>query len=142
MSLGTGGYSESARRHQTRGLIVLTIWLVVIAGAATPSGAHSKLVQSVPADRSVVGESPSRVRLWFNERIEPAYAELSVREEGGKQVDAGDVAVDPASGVAMSVGIPGLPPGTYRVRYRVVSVDGHVVEGSLTFTVKSPRAGK
>ena len=158
MSLGTGGYTEFARRHMTlrpatphspsrlrgagRGLIVLTVWLVVIAGAATPCGAHSKLVQSVPADRSVVGESPSRVRLWFNERIEPSYAELSVREAGGKQVDAGDIAVDPTNGVAMSVGIPRVPPGIYSVRYRVVSVDGHVVKGNLTFTVKSPRGGK
>lgn len=29
----------------------------------------------------------------------------------------------------------------YRVRCRIVSVDGHIVEGSVNFTVKSPRGG-
>jgi len=125
-----------------RSLIIVTVWLAVIVCAATPARAHSKLLQSVPADRSVVGESPSRVRLSFNERIEPAYAELSVWVDGGKQVDTGDVTVDPANPVAMSVGLGKLPPGRYTVRYRVVSVDGHVVKGSLTFTVKPPQGGK
>jgi hypothetical protein len=33
---------------------------------------------------------------------------------------------------SLSVGIPPLAPGTYTVRYRVLSVDGHVVESERT----------
>ena len=32
---------------------------------------------------------------------------------------------------------PNLDPGRYTVRFRVLSVDGHVVESSYTFTVKA-----
>jgi copper resistance protein C len=30
-----------------------------------------------------------------------------------------------------------LAPGRYTVRYRVLSVDGHIVESSFDFTVKA-----
>jgi methionine-rich copper-binding protein CopC len=32
--------------------------------------------------------------------------------------------------------LPPISPGTYTVRYRVLSVDGHVVEAAFSFTVK------
>ena len=39
----------------------------------------------------------------------------------------------------LSLSLPPLRPGRYSVKFRVLSVDGHVAESSLTFTVKSPR---
>jgi methionine-rich copper-binding protein CopC len=39
----------------------------------------------------------------------------------------------------LSVGVPTLPAGVYTVRYRVVSIDGHVVEAEFTFTVRPAR---
>ena len=33
---------------------------------------------------------------------------------------------------------PNLGPGRYIVRFRVLSVDGHVVESSYIFTVRAP----
>jgi hypothetical protein len=119
-----------------RWFVALVIPLVSAAMAASTAGAHAKLARSVPADRSSVAEAPSRLKLWFNERIEPQYAKVSVWGAGNRQVDAGDQAIDPADPTALTVGIPNLAPGAYTVRYRVLSVDGHVVEGTLTFTVK------
>ena len=116
--------------------LALVVLLVAVTVVASVAGAHAKLVRSVPADRSSVADAPSRLRLWFNEPIEPAYAKVSVWGAGNRQVDAGDQAIDPADPTTVSVGIPNLAPGAYTVRYRVLSVDGHVVEGTLTFTVK------
>jgi len=53
------------------------------------------------------------------------------------QVDAGDAAVDAADPILLSVSTPNLAPGRYTVRYRVLSVDGHIVESSFAFTVKA-----
>ena len=36
----------------------------------------------------------------------------------------------------LSVTLPPLPPGTYSVRYRVLSVDGHVIDSSFSFTIR------
>ena len=109
------------------------------AGALSPAiaPAHSLLVRSEPGRNATVAHAPERVKLWFGERIEPAYAKLSVWSEAGKQVDAEDATVAPDDPALLSVSTPGLGPGRYTVRFRVLSVDGHVVESSFAFTVKA-----
>jgi len=37
--------------------------------------------------------------------------------------------------VLLRVSLPVLPPGAYRVTWRVLSVDAHVTEGDFTFDV-------
>jgi methionine-rich copper-binding protein CopC len=123
----------------TRGRAILYAALAV-AGALSPAAApaHSLLVRSEPGRSATVTRAPERVRLWFSERIEPAYAKLSVWSEAGTQVDAGDAAVDSNDPTLLSVSTPTLGPGRYTARFRVLSVDGHVVESSFAFTVKAP----
>lgn len=101
-----------------------------------PAWSHAYLVRSTPAARSVVARAPERVQLWFNERLEPAYSSLSVQNASGVPVDQRDVLVGPDDRRRLSVGVPALSPGRYVVRYRVLSVDGHVVESTFAFTVK------
>lgn len=123
----------------TRGRAILCAALAV-AGALSPASApaHSLLVRSEPGGNATVTRTPERVKLWFSERIEPAYAKLSVWSEAGKHADAGDAAVAPDNPALLSVSTPDLSPGRYTVRFRVLSVDGHVVESSFAFTVKAP----
>ena len=112
--------------------------LLAVAVALIPltASAHSVLVRSEPARGAALARAPQRVRLWFSERIEPAYAQLSVWSAPGVRVDAGDAAVDPGDPTLLSASTPGLGPGRYTVRYRVLSVDAHVVESSFEFSVK------
>jgi methionine-rich copper-binding protein CopC len=97
---------------------------------------HAYLVRSAPAARATVARAPERVQLWFNERLEPAYSRVSVWSGDGTRVDAGDVQVAASEPTRLSVGVPGLPAGRYTVKYRVLSVDGHVVEAEFAFTVR------
>jgi len=115
------------------------ILLAALAAAAlgAPAAAHSVLVRAEPGRNATVTRPPGRVRLWFSERIEPAYARLSVWSEAGDRVDADDAAVDASAPALLSVTTPGLGPGRYIVRYRVLSVDGHIVESSFAFTVRA-----
>lgn len=118
------------------------VLLVAIGAAAlglwlpAPASSHAYLVRSMPAARAVVGRAPERVQLWFNERLEPAYCRVSVWSVDGQRVDAGDVQVAPTEARLLSVGVPPLPAGAYTVKYRVLSVDGHVVEAQFGFTVR------
>jgi methionine-rich copper-binding protein CopC len=57
-------------------------------------------------------------------------------DEAETQVDLGDLEVGPDDPTKLSVGIPALSPGTYTVRYRVLSADGHVVESQLFFRIQ------
>jgi methionine-rich copper-binding protein CopC len=106
----------------------------------TPATAHASLVRSSPAHRAVLGQMPDRVQLWFNERLEPAYSTVSVWNEAGARVDGRDVAVGPDDPRRLSVTVPSREPGRYTVKYRVLSVDGHIVDSQFTFTVKGQRS--
>jgi len=70
------------------------------------------------------------------ERLEPAFARVSVWDQDGKQVDLGDVEIGPDDPKKLSVGVPPLSPGTYTVKCRVLSVDGHIVEEQFSFTLR------
>jgi copper resistance protein C len=111
----------------------------LVAGAVPGALAHAILVRSVPAHRSVLGRAPERVQLWFNEGLEPAYSSVSVWNEAGAQVDARDVAVGPDDPRRLSVSVTAREAGLYTVKFRVLSVDGHVVDSRFSFTVKAAR---
>jgi methionine-rich copper-binding protein CopC len=113
--------------------------LLVAAGCPCRGEAHATLVSSVPAARATVSTAPPRVALTFNERLEPAYARVSVWDAGGAQVDLKDAALAADNPRILGVSLPPLNPGRYTVRYRVLSVDGHVVEASFAFSVGPPR---
>ena len=124
----------SPRRGAARGLLVVA--LVLVASAVTY--AHAFLVRSSPARRAVLLRPPDRVSLWFNERLEPAFSRITVTDAAGASVQQGEAGVAPDDPVRLSVGLRPLPAGTYTVRYRVLSVDGHVVEGEFPFTLRGP----
>ncbi len=121
---------------------VVALAVALLAGLLCPAprvGAHASLMRSVPAHRAVLGQVPERVQLWFNERLEPAYSTVSVWNEAGAQVDARDVTVGPDDPRRLSVTVETRQPGLYTVKYRVLSVDGHIVDNRFTFTVKASR---
>ena len=113
-----------------------TLSIVLLIVPITGWG-HAYLVKSSPARRAMLSSPPTRVVLWFNERLEAQFSELSVWNAAGQQVDGGDVQVGPDDAKRLSVGIPTLPAGSYTVKYRVLSVDGHIVEAEFPFTVRS-----
>jgi len=116
------------------------VWLAAILLFVPTAGwPHAVLVRSVPSARATLARPPERIHLWFNERLEPAYSKVSVWDGGGHQVDAGDGVVDAAEPTRLTVGVPGLVPGIYTVKFRVLSVDGHLVESQFPFTVRAAR---
>jgi methionine-rich copper-binding protein CopC len=121
------------RRTGWFGLTLYALLLMV----PTDSWAHAYLVKSAPARRAVLSGPPPRVMLWFNERLETQFSQLSVWNTEGQRVDGGDVQVGPDDAKKLSVGIPTLPAGVYTVKFRVLSVDGHIVEAEFPFTVRS-----
>ena len=100
-----------------------------------PARAHAFLDHAVPAVGSSVKGSPPQVKLWFTQQLEPAFSTVQVLDRSGKRVDKADIKVDPAEPTVLQVSLPTLASGTYRVTWRVLSVDTHVTEGDFTFDV-------
>jgi methionine-rich copper-binding protein CopC len=117
-------------------LAVLLLSLLFIA----PASAHTSLVNSNPEKGSVLNEVPSEVRIKFNEDL------LLVDDKNPNRIEVTNSVGQVVSGISVVEGpeifteldLSFEPSGEYTVSYRVVSADGHPVEGSYQFTVASP----
>ncbi len=107
--------------------------IVSLAGSA--ARAHAFLDRANPAVGSSVPVSPAAVELWFTQELEPAFSTVTVTDKSGNRVDTGSAQVDPKDPTELRVPLKPLPPGTYKVTWRVVSVDTHPTEGDFTFEV-------
>ena len=101
---------------------------------AVSAWAHAELVTATPRVGSTVPMPPGEVRLSFSEGVEPHFSGMEVTSADGRSVVVGRVQ---AQGSEMRVALArGLPMGTYRVTWHVVSVDAHRTQGSFTFEVR------
>jgi methionine-rich copper-binding protein CopC len=105
---------------------------LLIAAAAD---AHAFLDHANPAVGSTVHGAPAELRLWYTQELEPAFSTVKVTDAAGKNVDKGDTHIDAGDKSEMVVSLQSLPPGTYHVVWRALSVDTHVTSGSFTFDV-------
>lgn len=115
--------------------------LLLLALCIVPAGAwaHAYLQKAVPAQRAVLFAPPERVRLWFNERLEPAFCTLTVTDASGAVVDQGDMKVPADDPKQLTAGLKPLSAGVYTVKFRVLSVDGHAITDQFTFTIRERR---
>jgi len=118
-----------------RRLSALGAALAVLLWGAAGAGAHAFLDRADPRVGSTVKTPPGQVRIWFTERLEPAFSSVRVVNEAGERIDRGNSQVDPSDLTLLRVSLPPLPPGAYKVIWRVLSVDSHVTEGDFTFRV-------
>ena len=118
-----------------RRAMVALATLLLLGSAAS---GHAFLDRAEPRVGSTVRAAPAEVRVWFTERLEPAFSTLEVVNERGERVDTGPTRVDETSPATLRVSLKRIEPGTYRVKWRVLSVDTHVTEGDFTFRVAGP----
>ncbi len=117
--------------------LVLRLAVALVALFAVPASAHAhaSLVASDPADGAVVATAPDSVALDFGGTVVAGSGTVQVFGPTGERVETGDPA--PAKGAKVSQAFDGSTTGTYGVSYRVSSEDGHVINGSFTFSVGS-----
>ena len=112
--------------------------VALLLGAA-PAFAHTRLESSNPTDKSSVDAAPESVSLTFNEDISAEFATMSVVGPDGTNYQSGQVS---AAGGQVSTAVSPLGPvGVYQIGYRVVSDDGHPVQGKVSFTLTAPGPG-
>ena len=67
------------------------VWATVVWGHAFPA-------RSEPRVGAVARTAPTRVQIWFDGELEPAFSTLSVTDAAGTRVDRGDARVDGEGG--------------------------------------------
>ncbi|MBB5694404.1 copper resistance CopC family protein [Muricoccus pecuniae] len=101
------------------------------------ASAHAMLHSSDPADGAALATSPRALNLTFTEDcrvtalrlLDEGGREHQLRREGGRA---------PSSKATATVAAP-LPPGAYRLEWRAMGDDGHVMSGAVRFAVNAAR---
>ncbi len=109
-----------------------TLILILTLASFSVAQAHAFLDHADPKVGSTVA-APSQVEVFMTEDLEAAFSKLKVLDAKGTQVDKKDVKV---SGATMTVSLPKLAPGTYKVVWSAVAVDTHHTTGTFPFTVQ------
>lgn len=105
---------------------------------AAPAAAHNALRSADPAQEARLTTAPRAVTLEFVEALKPTFTTIVLTDSGNQKVPAGEPVI---AGAKVTLAVTGtLPNGSYTVAYRVVSADGHPVQGSYRFAVADPAA--
>lgn len=117
-------------------LTVATAAFLMVPAAAAQ--AHDALETTDPANGSVVSTVPATIGLTFNHTPIAIGSVVRVQDATGTDQADGPVAiVDNHVSQAVKTG---APEGKYTVVWRVVSSDGHPIDGTFTFTAGSAGA--
>ena len=122
--------------------VILSLLLLTTFNIS-PAVAHTELLSSDPAAGSLVEIWPSEISLTFNEELITVGDEKSnflvVNNAVGDQISADDEVV---TGSQIKVSLdPNTIKGPVLVYYRVVSADGHPVEGEYKFNIGTVNEG-
>lgn len=111
---------------------VVLAGLVVLAPSG-PAAAHNQLIEADPAPEARLTTAPEVVELVFAEPLDPEFTTVVVNDAAQSPLALGEPEIE---GGRVTVSLPSrLADGEYTVAYRVVSADGHPVQGSYSFTV-------
>jgi methionine-rich copper-binding protein CopC len=129
-----------ARLSKSTWAIFFTVIACLNLGSV-PAVAHSDLVSSDPAADSVLEAIPASILLTFSEDLlvldgAQAGNQVIVTDSVGTNLEAGEPVIA-ANTISIALS-PSDAQGLVTVTYRVVSADGHPIEGSYIFTVGQP----
>jgi methionine-rich copper-binding protein CopC len=119
------------QRRSASGLAALLLAALGLPPVAVAE-AHAIIVAAAPGPGEQVKGPDVPVELRFNSRIDRERSRLSLLRSGGKPEI---VAIAASAPDTLAGQLRGLTPGSYRLRWQVLGVDGHITRGDIPFTV-------
>ncbi|HEX6565913.1 MAG TPA: copper resistance protein CopC [Chthoniobacterales bacterium] len=119
--------------------LITRLTIVALLFTATSAWAHAFLDHAEPAVGSTVDTPITEIRIWFTEKLEPAFSQMQVVDRHGKPVTPNRATVDSDDPSLLKLSVPALTPGLYKVSWKVMSVDTHMTVGTFSFTVRKSR---
>ncbi|WP_181871051.1 copper resistance CopC family protein [Sphaerisporangium album] len=116
-----------------RALLVFCLSWTFLGLAAPAALAHDSLKSSTPAKNAVV-TGLDQIELEFSARV--SFPAVVLTDAAGRRFESGPPTAEGPKVIEKVAGP--LPSGSYVIAWRVVSSDGHPVEGEIPFTVNAP----
>ena len=99
-----------------------------------PAAAHDEVLSTSPEQGAVLESAPEQIELSYSGEIMDIGHQVLVTGPEGQSVTEGPLERD-GSQVVQPLAETGSEEGTYQVVWRVVSSDGHPIEGTYTYEV-------
>ncbi|HEX8904268.1 MAG TPA: copper resistance CopC family protein [Longimicrobiaceae bacterium] len=110
-----------------------------VAGEAHAAEAfHLRLVRSTPASDAILPPGPCHIELWFTEAPELPVTSLRLAGPGRRSVALTRLEEKHPRGENPSIAANTrgrLEPGRYTLTWRTMAHDGHVMRGTINFSV-------
>lgn len=119
----------------TAAALTLGLTAVVTTLTAAPASAHDRMLSSDPADGSQLATPPAAITLTFNTEPLPVEPQVVVSDSAGTVVTQGAPTIEGSTATLALDPAVAIGGDTYTVAWRVVSSDGHPIEGTFAFTV-------
>ncbi|WP_426310406.1 copper resistance CopC family protein [Cellulosimicrobium sp. E-16] len=119
----------------TAAALALGLTAALTTLAAAPASAHDRMLTSDPADGSQLATPPTAITLTFNTEPLPVEPQVVVSDSAGTVVTQGAPTIEGSTATLALDPAVALGGDTYTVAWRVVSSDGHPIEGTFAFTV-------
>ena len=113
--------------------IFLFAWLSVFPNVVW---SHAVLIDSIPPHKATLDEAPKTFILKFNAALEHVITHVYLIDQNKDETTLEKVQESQADRIEVLV--PPLSPGVYTILYKVLARDGHVTQGSILFTLRSP----
>ncbi|MGH7564802.1 MAG: copper resistance protein CopC, partial [Gemmatimonadota bacterium] len=131
--VGAVGRGNDLRTVRTA-LIVAGVLAVSATAGVAAMPVHARLVASTPAAGDTLRALPTEMRLLFSEPVEAGLIRIRVVAQDGSAIDLAP-RPDPGDVRTVLADFPSIGAGGYRVIWRVVSADGHPIQGDFVFFV-------
>ena len=118
--------------NSTRLISAVAASMGLLAWTGVCAGAHTSLVDTDPRADEVV-TSVTAVQMEFVDAVLPIGLDVQVTDGGGQQLSLAEPFLEGDFLVVQP--LPQLSEGEYDVEWRVVSEDGHPLEGEFSFEV-------
>jgi len=125
------------RHHRYNPLTRVAVTAAFLIALAATAVAHAVVMESTPADGSILSSSPADIKLRFDAMIEKKLTRLSL-STGGKKIPLTPPATNGDPPDTLTIPLPHLSPGTYTLQFRVLATDGHATPGIIRFTITGP----
>jgi copper transport protein len=123
--------NRSVLRGTAAALLSLT---ALVALPASSVLAHSQLDASTPSANSVIDSSPPQIVLDFNEGIQASLSDVRLYDEKGAPIKLSSPSRGKDDSI-VDIAVPPLQQGLYAVIWRIISADGHPVDGAFSFQI-------
>lgn len=127
-------FRKNAPSLMTSRRVLPVLTLAFLLFAPQRATAHAIILQSSPAVDAVLPGGDVSIRLRFNSRIDHARSKITIFAPDGAEQSLPPSADSPPDGVNAEA--KALAAGAWRLRWQVLSVDGHITRGDIPFTVQ------